>query len=290
MTPAVVMRPILAALFSENQRAPSGPETIPEGQLSPEGIGNSVTPPCVVTRASRPAAMRAPPVATPAPPLLPQGHSAMHRDESAFLLLALTTAVCRPSIDLRKPPGLWLAPDEWGGAPGHAIALAVPVARQEAAGKRSGRSPVELRRHSFRIRKTGRAPGGCRQAKRPLTSRAAAPLLSNQKESLFATIRIHLFMEGFVIRIDSFRSSALPQGHSAMHRDESAFLLLARRDSSPRLPGTIQSGGKRRSASVIRARCAQRSFSRRPVSGVSPPCERPSQVSPQRHAWLPVRT
>lgn len=40
--PFTVIRPILLALVSVNQRLPSGPATIPHGELAGVGIGNSV--------------------------------------------------------------------------------------------------------------------------------------------------------------------------------------------------------------------------------------------------------
>ena len=43
MTPAVVMRPILPAVNSVNQRLPSGPAAICSGTPPAVGIGNSVT-------------------------------------------------------------------------------------------------------------------------------------------------------------------------------------------------------------------------------------------------------
>ena len=48
--PAGVIRPILFALFSANQRFPSGPRVIPLGTLPPVGMGNSVTTPAGVIR------------------------------------------------------------------------------------------------------------------------------------------------------------------------------------------------------------------------------------------------
>ena len=50
MTPAVVIRPILLASSSVNQRLPSGPAAIPAGRCRPVGMGNSVMTPAVVIR------------------------------------------------------------------------------------------------------------------------------------------------------------------------------------------------------------------------------------------------
>jgi len=49
-TPAVVIRPILLVPNSVNQRAPSGPEQIPAGELPDVGPLNSLIPPPVVIR------------------------------------------------------------------------------------------------------------------------------------------------------------------------------------------------------------------------------------------------
>src|ERR1700693_1047371 len=50
ITPAVVIRPILFAEISVNQRFPSDPAAIPTGKLPAVGMENSVISPAVVIR------------------------------------------------------------------------------------------------------------------------------------------------------------------------------------------------------------------------------------------------
>src|SRR5579872_3114401 len=56
-TPRGVMRPILFAVISTNQRFPSGPCTMPYGPAFLSGSGNSTTAPSVLMRPILPAAL-----------------------------------------------------------------------------------------------------------------------------------------------------------------------------------------------------------------------------------------